>query len=288
MEETGFAPERHAAYATIARAIAFIRSNAGRQPSLAEVARHVGLSDYHFQRLFSEWAGISPKRFLQYLTKEHARRLLAESRDVLDAALESGLSGAGRLHDLMVACEAMTPGEMRAQGAGLTIRHGFAETPLGTLLAGETGRGICHLHFVEAAERQAAVQRLRADWPRAAFHRDDGAAGRLARRMFAGDAPGKPLRLLLRGTNFQIKVWEALLRIPAGRVLSYGSLAQLAGVPRAPRVVGSALARNGIAVLIPCHRVIRESGESGEYRWGAPRKAALLAWEQGRTESAAN
>lgn len=266
-------------YDTVAEAIRFVRREARRQPSLDEVAAHVGLSPAHLQRTFSAWAGISPKRFLQFLTKEHARRLLRDSRDVLGASLESGLSGPGRLHDLMVACEALTPGEVGALGEGLTLRFGFAATPLGEVIVAVSGRGVCHLQFVEAGAAAAAEAALRAEWPKAAFRRDDAGAAEVARRMFAGLPGERPLPLLLRGTNFQIKVWEALLRIPPGCALSYGDLAERLGQPRAQRAVGSALAQNRIAVLVPCHRVFRESGEIGGYRWGAERKCALLARE---------
>lgn len=266
-------------YDTVAAAIRFVRAQARRQPSLGEVAAHVGLSPAHLQRTFSAWAGISPKRFLQFLTKEHARALLRQSRDVLAASLESGLSGPGRLHDLMVACEALTPGEIGALGEGLTLRFGFAATPLGAVIVAVSTRGVCHLQFVEAGGEGAAEAVLRDEWPKAAFWRDDAAAAEVAVRMFAGAADARPLSLLLRGTNFQIKVWEALLRIPPGCVLSYGDLAAGIGQPRAQRAVGSALARNCLAVFVPCHRVLREGGEIGDYRWGSERKCALLACE---------
>lgn len=268
-------------YAAVARAIAFIRANAARQPTLAEIAAAAHLSEFHLQRLFSAWAGLSPKRFLQYLTKEHARAALRASAGVLDAALGAGLSGPGRLHDLMVSCEALTPGEIRALGAGVELSHGFAATPCGDALFGWTARGICHLAFCDD-DHEARIDALRDDWPAARPRRDDEAARALAARVFpAAPAPGR-LHLLLRGTNFQIKVWEALLRTPPATLVSYGQLAAGAGAPRAQRAVGSALAANPIAYLIPCHRVIREDGESGAYRWGADRKLALRVWELGR------
>lgn len=267
------------AYETVAEAIRFVRSHVREQPSLDDIARHVRLSPHHLQRLFSEWAGISPKRFLQFLTKENAKRLLRQSRDVLGAAVESGLSGPGRLHDLMVACEALTPGEVGALGEGLTIQFGFAATPLGEIIAGVTARGLCHLSFVEQDAQNRAEIALRDEWPNAAFERDDEAVRGLAARVFGTLTDSKPLSILLRGTNFQIKVWEALLRIPIGRLVSYSDLAARSGVPQAARAVGTAIARNRIAVLVPCHRVIRESGEIGQYRWGGERKLALIAWE---------
>lgn len=272
--------EQH--YAVVARAIAFIRANAGRQPELAEIAAAAKLSEFHLQRLFSAWAGLSPKRFLQYLTKEHARRALQDSAGVLDAALDAGLSGPGRLHDLMVSCEALTPGEIRARGDGVDMRHGFAATPLGDALFGWTPRGLCHLAFCDD-DRPARLAVLREAWPAARFHGDEEGARLLAARVFpATPTPGK-LHLLLRGTNFQIKVWEALLKIPPASLVSYGQLAARLGRPTAARAVGSAVAANAIAYLIPCHRVIREDGESSNYRWGVERKLALRAWELGRS-----
>jgi len=268
-------------YDAVAQAIAFIRANAARQPSLAEIAAAAQLSEFHLQRLFSAWAGLSPKRFLQYLTKEHAREALRSSAGVLDAALDAGLSGPGRLHDLMVSCEALTPGEIRAQGAGVELHHGYAATPLGEALFGWTARGVCHLAFCDA-DRAAQLDTLQRLWPAADFLRDDAAAAALATSVFpAAPAPGK-LHLLLRGTNFQIKVWEALLKIPPASLLSYGQLAAHLGRPQAARAVGSAVAANNIAWLIPCHRVIREDGSNSNYRWGVERKLALRAWEAGR------
>ncbi len=271
-------------YQRVATAITYLREHAAEQPLLADVARHVGLSEFHFQRMFSEWAGISPKRFLQFLTKEYAKRLLAQSHNVLDAALQAGLSGSSRLHDLMVACEALTPGELRAQGAGLSIQFGFSHTPFGQVLMGVTPRGICHLHFVDGEEDKALEDLFLAS-PKAQFERDDATVSRASEKLFSRRKEAVPLHLLLRGTNFQIKVWEALLRIPYAQVASYSSVAQLAGVPGAARAVGSAIAKNNIALLIPCHRVIRESGNVGEYRWGNTRKSLLLAREQVQGES---
>jgi AraC family transcriptional regulator, regulatory protein of adaptative response / methylated-DNA-[protein]-cysteine methyltransferase len=272
-------PDSLKTYAIIAEAIRFLQANAGRQPGLEAVAAHVGLSVFHLQRVFSQWAGISPKRFLQFLTKEHARRCLLESRDVLDAALACGLSGPGRLHDLMIHCDAVTPGQVGARGEGLNIEYGFAPTPLGEIIAGLSARGICHLRFVEPGARGTASAALRLEWPRAAFRRHDEGVIHLAARLFGRLEEPQPLSLLLKGTNYQIKVWEALLQVPCGSVVSYGGLAALAGQPGAQRAAGTAMAQNRIAVLIPCHRVIRESGEIGQYRWGAERKQALLAWE---------
>ena len=274
--------EPNPAYETVAAAIRFVRSHSGAQPSLDEIACHVGLSASHLQRVFSEWAGISPKRFLQFLTKENAKTLQRESRDVMSAAIESGLSGPGRLHDLMVSCEALTPGEIGALGEGLVIRYGFSASPFGKIIVGTTARGICHLRFVEAGQAGAAVTDLQTEWPHASFERQDEMAQQLATDIFSPFTQPKPLSVLLRGTNFQIKVWEALLRIPAGHTLSYGDLAAMAALPKAQRAVGTAMAHNRIALLIPCHRVIRESGDIGLYRWGEDRKRALISWEQSR------
>ena len=265
-------------YDVVAHAIRYIRQHANRQPELCDVAAAVGLSESRLQRVFSEWAGVSPKRFLQYLTKEHARRQLRTPTDVLTTSIAVGLSGPGRLHDLMVSCEAMTPGEIQSGAEGVEVRWGTAATPFGIAVIGRTSRGICFLQFAQD-DVDALVQRLRAQWPRARFHHDDATAGQTANQIFGrNEAPGK-LHVLLRGTNFQIKVWEALLNIPAGQVLSYGQLAARAGHPAAARAVGTAIGANQIGYLIPCHRVIRESGESGQYRWGPERKAAMLGWE---------
>lgn len=273
-------------YAAVARAIAFVRANVRRQPELAEIAAAAQLSEFHLQRLFSAWAGISPKRFLQYLTKEHALAALRDSADVLDAALGAGLSGPGRLHDLMVSCEALTPGEIRSGGAGVELRHGLAATPLGAALFGWTPRGLCHLAFCDG-NAGAMLDLLRRDWPAANFMRDDAGAKALATRVFPTAPQAGRLHLLLKGTNFQIKVWEALLQIPPAALVSYGQLAGRLGRPNAARAVGSAVAANSIAWLIPCHRVIREDGDSSNYRWGVERKLALRVWEAGRKDACA-
>jgi AraC family transcriptional regulator of adaptative response/methylated-DNA-[protein]-cysteine methyltransferase len=266
-------------YRRIEQAILYLDKNANAQPDLAEVASAIGLSEYHFQRIFSRWAGISPKRFLQFLTKEGAKELLAQSENLLETTYGVGLSSLGRLHDLFVTTEAVTPGEYKSGGAGLTIRYGLHDTPFGKALIGITERGICHLGFVQGSEGQA-IDNLVADWQQARMVEDHQATAPLVEPIFDLKVRGNtPLRLHLRGTNFQLKVWEALLRIPPGAVTSYESLAVQAGRPGASRAVGTALGRNPIAVLIPCHRVIRKLGEFGNYRYGAPRKKALLARE---------
>lgn len=269
-------------YARVERAIGFVVANRHRQPELSEIAASVHLSEFHFQRLFARWAGISPKRFLQYLTKEDAKRRLRDSASVLEAAFASGLSGAGRLHDLLVECEAVTPGEVRRRGAGIDIRYGYHPTPFGECLLAATSRGICGLRFVGAAGRAAEFTALADDWPGARWVSDTDATAALARRAFARpqrDGDQSPLQLHLRGTNFQIKVWEALLRLPEGSVATYSALARAIGHPGAARAVGRATGANPIAILIPCHRVLRAAGELAGYRWGETRKQALLAWE---------
>lgn len=266
-------------YRRIEQAILYLENHTQSQPELGEIAGAVGLSEYHFQRIFSRWAGISPKRFLQFLTKESAKELLAQSENLLDATYGVGLSSLGRLHDLFVTTEAVTPGEYKSGGAGLTIRYGLHDSPFGKVVIGLTERGICHLGFVQAGEGEA-LDRLAADWPEARMIEDYRATAPLVEPMFDLTRRGyAPLRLYLRGTNFQLKVWEALLRIPPGAVTSYEALAAQVGSPGASQAVGTALGRNPVAVLIPCHRVIRKLGEFGKYRYGAARKKALLAWE---------
>lgn len=265
-------------YARIARAIEFLQQNAAARPGLAAAARHAGLSEHHFQRLFTAWAGVSPKRFLQFLTVEDARRRLASSRSTLDLAGELGLSGGGRLHDLFVTLEAMSPGEARAGGAGLDIRWGIHDTPFGSALLGLTARGVCALHFVDDAAE--AAERLRESWPHAALKRDQRETADTAQRIFAPLArPRQPLAVLVKGSNFQVQVWRALLALPAGALTTYGDLAAALEKPEAARAVGAAVGANAIAWLIPCHRVIRASGVISGYRWGAARKAAMLGWE---------
>jgi AraC family transcriptional regulator of adaptative response/methylated-DNA-[protein]-cysteine methyltransferase len=270
-------------YLLVEKAIRFLEEHASRQPDLSTVAASVGMSEYHFQRLFSRWAGISPKRFLQYLTKEGAKQLL-ERDSVLGAAYGVGLSSPGRLHDLLVQTEAVTPGEYRLRGAGLDIRYGFHPTPFGECLIGLTGRGICHLSFVEASPEDS-LKALHKMWPQAGFEEDQAATASLLGPIFElGQHPGEPLSLYLSGTNFQLKVWEALLRIPPGQAATYQAIARLIGQPAAARAVGNAVGHNPVAVLIPCHRVLRKAGEFGSYRWGTPRKKAILGREAAAME----
>ncbi len=267
----------------IAQAIQYLDRHYRRQPSLEEVATAAGLSSYHFQRVFKRWAGVSPKRFLQFLTLEHAKAALREGQSVLAASYDAGLSGPGRLHDLFVSVEAVTPGEYKAAGEGLTIRYGFHPTPFGECLLGATDRGVCRLAFAEERERRGVLAGLRRTWRGAHLVHDQVATGSVAARIFERrSGGGKPLTLALTGTNFQLKVWEALLCIPPGTLVSYGDIARSIGHPEAQRAVGTAVGQNPVAYLIPCHRVILSSGAFGAYRWGAARKKAMVAWEAAR------
>jgi AraC family transcriptional regulator, regulatory protein of adaptative response / methylated-DNA-[protein]-cysteine methyltransferase len=270
-------------YARIEQAIRYLEANAYRQPDLNEVAAHVGLSEYHFQRLFTRWAGISPKRFLQFLTLENAKTWLTRSTNLLDATYAAGLSSPGRLHDLFVQTEAVTPGEYKTRGAGVDIAYGFHPTPFGECLLALTGRGICFLAFVDG-DRSSALDQLRRSWPNAALVESSPRTAPVVEGIFTTSSTGN-LPLHLRGTNFQIKVWEALLRLPPGRVTTYQELAKGLNAPGAARAVGNAVARNPIAYLIPCHRVLQKTGHFGNYRYGSSRKMAILGWELARHES---
>lgn len=273
-------------YDRIEGAIHYLERHAAHQPSLGEVARAVGLSEFYFQRLFRRWAGVSPKRFLQYLTIEHAKHALRQGRSVLATSYETGLSGPSRLHDLFLAVEAMTPGAYKELGRDLTIRFGFGATPFGTCLVAATDRGICALEFLLDEQRDATVERLERTWRAATLTEDPAAVDRYLGRIFAGESADKPLTLVLRGTNFQVKVWEALLRVPEGAATTYGDLAAAVGQPEAAHAVGTAVGQNRIAYLIPCHRVLRKTGALGGYRWGTTRKQAMLGWEAARQERA--
>jgi AraC family transcriptional regulator of adaptative response/methylated-DNA-[protein]-cysteine methyltransferase len=273
-------------YALVEKALRYLEVNARRQPDLKEVANAVGLSEFHFQRLFTRWAGISPKRFLQFVTKENAKELLDRSQSLVDTTYQLGLSSLGRLHDLFVTTEAVTPGEYKLRGEGLTIRYGLHPTPFGTCLLGVTDRGICHLGFMEGTEG-SAVDELVSRWPHAEFVEDTRATAALVEPIFdVRRRPLKPIPVFVRGTNFQIKVWEALLRVQPGTVTTYSRLANDIGHPAAWRAVGTAVGSNPVPVIIPCHRVIRELGEFGNYRYGAARKKALIGWELATSEAA--
>jgi AraC family transcriptional regulator of adaptative response/methylated-DNA-[protein]-cysteine methyltransferase len=279
-------PQLSQDYERIERAIRFLQSHHHEQPALSEMARSVNLSEYHFQRLFARWVGISPKRFMQYLTKEQAKHLLTQSKDLLSVSHATGLSGPSRLHDLFVTCEAVTPGEYKQRGEGVEIRYGIHSSPFGECLVAKTDRGICNLMFVQDHERDAAITFLKDNWPAAEFTEDYGGTRVVIEQMMDlfQTRSSTPLRLFLSGTNFQIKVWEALLQIIPGSVVSYEDVAIHIGMPGASRAVGNAISRNPIPVLIPCHRVIRKSGEFGGYRWGASRKKALLGWEMAKVD----
>jgi AraC family transcriptional regulator, regulatory protein of adaptative response / methylated-DNA-[protein]-cysteine methyltransferase len=270
----------------VEQAMSYLQAHYPEQPTLAQVASSVGLSEYHFQRLFTHWVGISPKRFLQFLTKEHARELLDHSASVLEAAYQSGLSGPGRLHDLFVNCDAVTPGEYKLHGSGLQISYGFHPSPFGECMVALTERGICGLAFVQQGDRREVVQDLRRRWANADLREEPERTAPVVGRIFplAYGHPVAPLHLYLNGTNFQIKVWEALLRVPAGALTTYQEIARGLGMPGAARAVGQAVGANPIAFIIPCHRVIRKLGVLGGYRWGTSRKMAMVGWELARAE----
>jgi AraC family transcriptional regulator of adaptative response/methylated-DNA-[protein]-cysteine methyltransferase len=274
-------------YDRVESAIRYLEAHLEEQPELYEVAEHVGLSTTHFQRVFSRWAGISPKRFLQFLTLKYTRTLLRQSeRTLLDATLSSGLSSVSRLHDLYVQCEAMTPAEYRTEGKDLTITYGVQPTPFGRCVIGLTDRGLCGLLFVCGSE-QRTIDALLKNWRRASFARDDHHTRSYTDQIFSfSGASRQPLYTLIKGTPFQLKVWEALIGIPSGRVMSYSDVARGIGRPGASRAVANAVASNPLHYLIPCHRVIRSSGTPGGYRAGEVRKRILLAWEAARCAGA--
>jgi AraC family transcriptional regulator of adaptative response/methylated-DNA-[protein]-cysteine methyltransferase len=265
----------------IARAIRFIDAHFREQPRLSVIAASAGLSEFHFNRLFRRWAGVTPRQYLAFITARAARGALAGAASVLDAALAVGLSGPGRLHDLLVTLEGVTPGELKGRGAGLEIRYGFSATPFGTALIGSTERGVCHLSFHDSGAERVAVAALEAQWDRARLSRNDAGAQETAVEIFGGGREaGEPLRLAVRGTNFQLKVWQALLEVGSAGPTTYRAVAQAAGVSGAERAVGNAVGANPVAWLIPCHNVLRSDGSLGGYRWGEERKRAMLAWAQ--------
>jgi AraC family transcriptional regulator of adaptative response/methylated-DNA-[protein]-cysteine methyltransferase len=274
-------------YDLVRRAIAFLSGKWEEQPTLERLAAHLGLSPAHTQRLFKRWCGLSPKEFVQAVTIDHARNLLTSSASVLDAAHEVGLSGAGRLHDLFVDHEAMTPGEFKRRGDGLEIAYGFHDTPFGDALLLATDRGVAGLAFVDedkGQSREEALGDMTGRWPKAKFIDAPERTAAHAARIFD---PGcwsaeQPVRLVLIGTDFEIRVWQALLRIPMGRAVTYADIARHIGHPAASRAVGSAVGRNPISFVVPCHRVLRGDGQLGGYHWGLTRKRALIGWETGR------
>lgn len=276
-------------YYRIADAIRYLETHFKDQPSLEELAVIAGLSPFHFQRLFSEWAGISPKRFLQFLTVEHLKEKLEHAQNLLEVADHGGLSAQSRVYDLFTTLEAVTPKEYRENGSGMTIRYGFHNTLFGLCLIGITTRGVCWLSFLTDTEhREQEVTRLQAHWNQSTILHDHASTGNAVEQVFhpATGNLARKLHLIVRGTNFQVKVWQALLRVPAGEVITYQQVAREIYQPRALQAVGSAVGANSIAWLIPCHRVIRKDGIIGEYRWGTVRKMTMLGLEMAAGEKA--
>jgi AraC family transcriptional regulator of adaptative response/methylated-DNA-[protein]-cysteine methyltransferase len=272
-------------YDRIAEAIAFITRRVASQPSLQDIAAHVHLSPFHFQRLFSRWAGVTPKRFLQALTLERAKQLLQESKPLLEVSDTLGLSSGSRLYDHFVQLEAVTPGEYKLEGAGLSIEYAAHDTPFGKAFIATTPRGVCNLAFLERTEIDAHLAGLHKQWPRALLHENRPGTLAVIQAIFGGQNKlDRPLSLHVAGTNFQISVWKALLQIPPGTVTSYSRMAARLGRPRSARAVGQAVGANPVAMLIPCHRVIQQSGKLGGYHWGETRKHAIHAWESARLE----
>lgn len=271
-------------YQRVEKAIAYLKANVSAQPSLEEVAAHVHLSEYHFQKMFKEWAGVTPKQFSKHLTLESAKQHLADNKSLIDTALDVGLSGSGRLHDLFITMEAVTPGQYAQLGEGLEIYYGVHPTAFGFVFVAQTERGICQLTFLEDEQDGTGLLQLESNWAKARLIHDE------PKTRFTADALFEPstaaqgtssiqMVLLAKGTNFQIQVWKALLNLPYGAVTSYQRIADAIGKPKAVRAVASAIGANPLAYLIPCHRVLRGTGELGGYRWGLDRKSALLAWE---------
>lgn len=268
-------------YERVERALRFVGQQVEEQPDLEAIAEHIGLSPHHFHRLFARWVGTTPKRFLQYLTIEQAKRRLREEESVLEAAWGAGLSGGGRLHDLMIAVHAMTPGDYKRLGADLTIRYGLHPSPFGDCLVALTDRGLCGLEFVAGRTREQMISGLRSRWPRAGLIACPEDTAPLLERLFPmpGSEARGPFTLLIKGTNFQLQVWRALLDIPTGALTTYGGLARHLGYPGGSRAIGQAVGANPIAWIIPCHRVIAATAGLGGYRWGLQRKQAMLGWE---------
>ena len=272
-------------YQRIEQAIQYLEKNFQRQPELEEVAEKVHLSPFHFQRLFTDWAGISPKRFLQFLTVDFLKTKLEHSRNIVEAAEMAGLSSQSRVYDLFTTLEAVTPDEYKKRGSGIRVEYGFHQTPFGLCLIGVTERGICWLSFIGMDEEaKFAIEEMKAHWHNSVFHEDFALTKSFIERIFT-DTFDKKLHLFVKGTNFQVKVWEALLRIPSGDVTTYQQIAHRVENPKAVQAVGSAVGSNHIAYLIPCHRVIRKDGILGEYRWNSARKKGIIGWEMARAQN---
>lgn len=265
-------------FARIAEAIQYLQTHFREQPELHEVAEQAHLSPFHFQRLFTEWAGVSPKKFLQFISLQHAKQMLKNQATLFDTAMEAGLSGTGRLHDLFINIEGMTPGDFKNGGQALTINYNYAQTPFGPVIVASTTKGICHLAFLE--DEKQAFDTLHASFPHATFNQQHDILQTNALKIFQQNPTDlTQIKLYLRGTPFQIKVWEALLKVPMGVFTTYGNLARHLQNPNASRAVGSAIGDNPVAFIIPCHRVIQSTGNFGQYHWGSLRKTAILGWE---------
>ena len=273
-------------YAKVRSVLEHLTNDWRDQPSLAELAAPVGLSEDSLQKLFTRWAGLTPKAFLQALTLDHARALLKDSASILDAALDSGLSGPGRLHDLFIAHEAMSPGAYKAKGGGLTISYGFHPSPFGIALAMITEHGLCGLSFADQGEEQKALDDMKRRWPNAKYVEDSARTAPYVGKAFGSIRDGQPLRITMIGSDFEIRVWETLLKIPCGKAVSYGDIAASLGKPLAARAVGAAVGRNPISFVVPCHRVIGKSGALTGYHWGLTRKKAIMGWEAGQVLAA--
>lgn len=268
-------------YSRIAQAIEYIQNNYKSQPGLDEVAAKVNLSPFHFQRLFSDWAGVSPKKFLQYVTVQHAREMLKDQSTLSDVAFETGLTGTGRLHDLFINIEGMTPGEFKNGGGNLSINYSYAESPFGNIIVASTPKGICYLAFAD--DELTAFNVLKGKFPKATYKQMVDLAQQNILYIFSHDwSKLSEIKLHLKGTPFQLKVWETLLKIPAGKLTTYGTIAKSIDQPSASRAVGTAIGDNPVAYLIPCHRIIQSSGAFGGYHWGGVRKAAIIGWEAAR------
>jgi AraC family transcriptional regulator of adaptative response/methylated-DNA-[protein]-cysteine methyltransferase len=271
-------------YDSVRRAIAFISEHWRRQPGIESVADAAGVTPDELHHLFRRWAGLTPKGFMQALTLDHAKSLLRGSASVLDAALDSGLSGPGRLHDLFVTHEAMSPGEWKNGGAGMTLRFGFHPSPFGTAIVIASGRGLAGLAFADPGEEQPALADMQRRWPRATYVHDQGGTAALAQRIFDPKLwrPDQPLRVTLIGTDFEVRVWETLLKIPMGRAVSYSDIANKIRAPKASRAVGAAVGKNPVSFVVPCHRALGKNGALTGYHWGITRKQAMIGWEAGQ------